>query len=168
MGAIMETWMNEFDVRNCQAEDHHRVIGIVEQWWDGRDLTYALPKLFFDHFNDSSYVIQRQGELVAFLIGFLSQSCKDEGYIHFVGVHPSFRGMGLGSHLYRKFFAYCRKHHRRTVKSCTSPVNKGSIAFHVRLGFDIIPGDSTINGVDVHMNYNRQDDPKVLFMKSIG
>lgn len=167
MSTIVETWMNEFDIRNCQPDDHPRVISVVKQWWDGRDLTYALPMLFFDHFTDSSYVAYRNGQLAAFLIGFLSQSKTDEGYIHFAGVHPSFRRIGLGACLYDKFFAYCRKNHRRVVKSCTSPVNKGSIAFHTRMGFDIIPGDAEIDGVDAHLNYNRPDDPKVLFVKII-
>jgi ribosomal protein S18 acetylase RimI-like enzyme len=167
MGTILETRINEFNIRKCQPDDHSRVISVVKQWWNGRDLRYALPMLFFDHFADSSYVVYRKGQLVAFFIGFLSQSKKDEGYIHFAGVHPSFRGIGLGAHLYDKFFAHCRENQRRVVKSCTSPVNKGSIAFHTRMGFDIIPGDTEIDGVDVHLNYNRPDDSKVLFVKAI-
>ena len=33
-----------------------------------------LPKLFFVHFRDTSFVAERNGELSGFLVGFLSQS----------------------------------------------------------------------------------------------
>jgi GNAT superfamily N-acetyltransferase len=114
---IPETLIEEFIIRNCMPEDHPLVIDVIKNWWGGRDLTYALPRLFFDHFNDSSFVILHGHQLVAFLIGFLSQSIPNEGYIHFVGVHPSFRKIGLGSHLYSLFFDHCRAHNRTIVKS---------------------------------------------------
>jgi len=139
----------------------------MKNWWDGRDFIYALPRLFFDHFNESSFVIFHKDELVAFLIGFLSPSNLNEGYIHFAGVHPSFRKIGLGSHLYSLFFDFCRLHNRDTVKSCTSPVNKGSIQFHIKQGFDIEPGDTVVDGFEVKLNYNRHGDHKVLFKKVI-
>lgn len=133
----------------------------------GVPLSYALPKLFFDHFNDSSFVVYNNDQLIAFLIGLLSQSNNNEGYIHFAGVHPSFRKMGLASHLYSLFFEFCRLHNRDLVKCCTSPVNKMSIQFHTRLGFNIEPGDSVIDGVAVKLHYNRPDDHKVLFSRMI-
>ena len=51
-----------------------------------------LPKLFFVHFRDTSFVAERDGELAGFLVGFLSQSEPEEAYVHFVGVSPAERG----------------------------------------------------------------------------
>ena len=34
--------------------------------------------------------------LIGFLLGFFSQLHADEAYVHFVGVHPDFRRLGLG------------------------------------------------------------------------
>lgn len=164
---IPETLLEEFTIRNIIPQDHHEVLAVMKDWWGGRDLTYALPRLFFDHFNDSSFAIYHQNQIVAFLIGFLSPSKANEGYIHFAGVHPSFRKIGLGSHLYSLFFDFCRSHNRTTITSCTSPVNKGSIQFHIKQGFEIEPGDSEVEGTMVCLNYNRVGDHKVLFKKTI-
>lgn len=157
--------IKQFHIRNCRPEDHADVVAVIKDWWGGRDLAYALPRLFFDHFNNSSFVARHQENLVGFLIGFLSQSKTDQGYIHFAGVHPDYRHIGLASHLFHRFFEVCRAHGRHIVTSCTSPVNTGSVAFHTRLGFDILPGDARIDGIDITRDYNRPDDPKVLFQK---
>jgi len=122
-----------------------------------------LPKLFLVHFCNTSFIIEKPENLVAFLIGFLSPQYPNEGYIHFCGVNPDYRGIGLGSYLYREFFALCKKNDRDIVKSCTSPINKGSVAFHKKTGFHVEPGNSRIDGVPVTLDYNKPDDPKVLF-----
>ena len=55
-----------------------------------------LPKLFFIHFEGTSFVAEdEEGELRGFVCGFLSQTAADEAYIHFVGVEPGARGDGL-------------------------------------------------------------------------
>jgi ribosomal protein S18 acetylase RimI-like enzyme len=122
-----------------------------------------LPKLFLNHFYSTSFVIENDDGLIAFLIGFLSPSNKNEGYIHFVGVHPDYRGKGTGRFLYKEFFKMCKINDRDIIKACTSPVNKGSIKFHQRMGFKILKGEAEIDGVQVTLDYNKPDDPKVLF-----
>jgi Acetyltransferase (GNAT) family len=47
--------------------------------------------LVFRIFRDSSYIIELDGQIVAFLIGILSNSHPKESYIHFVGVNPQHR-----------------------------------------------------------------------------
>ena len=157
----------DLNIRNCRPEDHGAVLSVMVPWWDGRDLAYALPRLFFDHFNDSSFVAYQKGRLVGFLIGFLSQTDETVGYIHFAGVHPDFRQLGLGSHLFGLFFDHCRSHGRSQVRSCTAPVNRGSIRFHTRMGFELVPAASVVDGIPIHLDYNRPGDDKVLFRKRI-
>ena len=71
-----------------------------------------LPKLFFLHFEGTSFVADDdEGQLVAFLIGFLSQTDPDEAYIHFVGVAPAERGSG---HRPRAVRALLRRRRART------------------------------------------------------
>lgn len=149
--------------RNSEPADHQRIIAVMKDWWGGRDLTWMLPKLFLVHFCDTSFIIEKEDDLIAFLIGFLSQSKANEGYIHFAGVHPDYRGMGLGELLYHRFFKICKKHHRGTIRSCTSPVNKGSIEFHKKIGFNILRGNGEVDGIPVSLDYNYPGDRKVLF-----
>ena len=97
-----------------------------------------LPKLFFLHFEGTSFVAEDQeGDLVGFLCGFLSQTADDEAYIHFVGVTPDKRGEGLGRTLYEHFFDEVRSRGRRVVRCVTSPANEDSVAFHEALGFEV-------------------------------
>ena len=96
-----------------------------------------LPRLFFEHFRDTSFVAESDGELVGFLCGFLSQTSADQAYVHFVGVRPDRRSGGLGRELYERFFVAARAAGRDVVRCVTSPRNEGSIAFHRRLGFEI-------------------------------
>jgi ribosomal protein S18 acetylase RimI-like enzyme len=157
------------NIRYSKPSDHPRIIKVMKDWWDGRDLTPMLPRLFLEHFFNTSMVMEdRENELIAFLIGFLSQSQANEGYIHFVGVHPEYRGSGLGTYLYHRFFQTCRENNRAIVRTCTSPVNKGSIEFHKKMGFQIEPGNGQQLNVTVTLDYNSPGDPKVLFVKKVS
>jgi ribosomal protein S18 acetylase RimI-like enzyme len=158
---------NHIAIRGGVPDDHPKIIPLMPHWWDGRDLSAMLPKVFFIHFRDTIYIAEHSNELVGFLVGFFSQAQKDTGYIHFVGVHPDFRQQGVGRMLYEKFFAACRAKGRGLVKSCTSPVNKLSIGFHRGMGFIIEEGDGVVDGIPVTMSYLGEGDPKVLFKKAL-
>jgi GNAT superfamily N-acetyltransferase len=158
---------NDIRVRQAKPADHEKIIAALQNWWGGRDLTAMLPKLFLNHFNDTSFVIEKEAEMIGFLIGFISPSLKNEAYVHFMGVHPNFRKKGIGTLLYERFFEICRNHGRNIIRACTSPVNRGSVEFHKRIGFQLEPGDDEIDGLPVTSDYNRPGDHKVQFTKFI-
>jgi ribosomal protein S18 acetylase RimI-like enzyme len=124
-------------IRHAEPGDHARVSPHLDEWWGGRPMRAMLPRLFFEHFRDTSFVAEADGELVGFLCGFLSQTYPGQAYVHFVGVRPDQRGGGLGRELYERFFAAARAAGRDVVRCVTSPRNEESIAFHRRLGFEI-------------------------------
>jgi ribosomal protein S18 acetylase RimI-like enzyme len=130
--------MATLTVRHAQPSDYGRIIQHVNVWWGGREMAPMLPKLFFLHFEGTSFVAESEdGALAGFLVGFLSQTDDDEAYVHFVGVAPAERGSGVGRTLYETFFDTARANGRRTVRCVTSPVNEASIAFHEALGFEV-------------------------------
>ncbi len=125
-------------IRHAHPSDYGRVIQHVNAWWGGREMAPMLPKLFFLHFEGTSFVAERDdGSIAGFLIGFLSQSDDTEAYVHFVGVAPDQRGSGLGRELYEHFFRAAREHGRTVVRCVTSPANEASVAFHRALGFEV-------------------------------
>jgi ribosomal protein S18 acetylase RimI-like enzyme len=147
-------------IRHANPSDYGRVIQHVNAWWGGRDMAPMLPKLFFLHFEGTSFVAEdEEGKLVAFLIGFLSQTDPEEAYIHFVGVAPVQRGSGIGRELYERFFAVVAKEGRTIVRCVTSPVNEGSVAFHQSLGFV---------AERVVENYDGPGEDRVLFVKQLA
>ena len=133
-------------IRHAEPSDHARVAAVIDDWWGGRQMQAMLPRLFFTHFRDTSFVAEDdEGDLVGFLCGFLSQTYPEQAYVHFVGVSPDHRGAGLARVLYERFFAAAREAGRTSVHCVTSPKNTGSIAFHQRLGFEI---EAEVEGYD--------------------
>jgi ribosomal protein S18 acetylase RimI-like enzyme len=146
-------------IRHAAPADYGRVIQHVNAWWGGREMAPMLPKLFFLHFEGTSFVAEDgDGKLVAFLIGFLSQTDPDEAYIHFVGVAPEERGTGLGRELYERFFEVVREDGRTRVRCVTSPANEQSVAFHESLGFE---------AESVVADYDGPGEDRVLFVRHL-
>jgi ribosomal protein S18 acetylase RimI-like enzyme len=144
-------------VRHAEPGDYAGVIEVIDRWWGGRPMAAMLPKLFFIHFRDTSFVAEDDEGLAGFLCGFRSQTYADEAYIHFVGVDPARRGSGLGRALYERFFAAVAP--RTVVRAVTSPVNERSVAFHQALGFAIDRVDD---------DYDGRGEARVLLVKDLS
>ena len=57
------------------------MIAVIDGWWGGRPMADMLPRLFFEHFTDTSFAAERDGRLTGFLVGFVSQSRRVHGEI---------------------------------------------------------------------------------------
>ncbi len=124
-------------VRNIQGEDYVKIHSVLNEWWGGRDMAAMLPKLFFVHFQETSFIIEEDGETLGFLCGFFSQTHKEEAYVHFIGVNPKYRRKGIASTLYSYFFDVTRASNRKVVKAITSPVNKNRYYFIKKSAFEL-------------------------------
>jgi ribosomal protein S18 acetylase RimI-like enzyme len=167
VGVPLECGACQIKIRNAEPRDFYFVTSVIDAWWGGRKMRDMLPKLFFVHFHDTSFIAHADGEIVGFLNGFFSQTFADEAYIHFVGVHPDYRKHGVARLLYETFFAAARAKGKTFVRCVTSPANKTSIAFHQRMGFEIEPGDVETNGIAAHSNYDGKGESRVLFCKRL-
>lgn len=146
------------EIRHAKPSDYGRVIGRINVWWGGREMAPMLPRLFFLHFEGTSFVAEEGDELAGFLCGFLSQTDDEEAYIHFVGVSPDHRGEGIGRALYERFFEEVGRAGRSRVRCVTSPLNERSVAFHEALGF----------GVDrVAEDYDGPGEDRVLLVRKL-
>jgi len=159
--------LKNIKLRNIKASDFEPIVLVVNDWWGGRDVSGLLQMLFFKHFKSTSFVAEIDGEMVGFLVGFLSQDLKDEAYIHFVGTHPEFRKQKVARTLYEKFFEIVKAEDRNIVRCLTSPVNKTSIAFHTKMGFTIEPKDIEIDGIPTAKDYDGKGHDRALFVKNL-
>ena len=71
--------------RNICEQDYAPAITVIDDWWGGHHMADMLPKLFFQHFQETSFAVEDNHQIVAFLIGFVSQTYPEQAYIHFVG-----------------------------------------------------------------------------------
>lgn len=154
-------------IRNLEETDYDAIISALNEWWGGRPMTDMLPRLFFKHFRDTSFVIEQDNAIAAFIVGFISQADPNQAYVHFTGVNPDYRKRGLGVRLYQTLFAVVKQKGCDTVRLVTSPNNTNSIAFHTHIGFQIEAGTCNINGVAVSANYDGPGEDRVLFIKAL-
>lgn len=153
-------------LRELKESDYPQVIESVDDWWGGRSMSAMLPRLFFKHFQNTSFVSELNGKLVGFLVGFISPSKPNEGYVHFVGVDPQHRQTGVARTLYETFFKTVQEKGCLHVGAVTSPINTRSIAFHKAIGFSTIPAGSD-QQPDVHRDYDGPGEDRVLFVREL-
>jgi ribosomal protein S18 acetylase RimI-like enzyme len=110
-------------------DDLAEILAGFDRFWDGRDLRALHHPMFARQFGDTGLVARRDGELVGYLLGFVTG--RGEGYVHLVAVRDDARGTGVARTLYERFAAGGMT----AVTAITSPGNTGSLAFHARLGF---------------------------------
>lgn len=50
-------------LRHVEVKDYVPLIQIIDQWWGGRPMANLLPRLFFEHFQPTSFVLEKHAEL---------------------------------------------------------------------------------------------------------
>lgn len=161
-------------VRHPGPPDHARLQTALSEWWGGLggeagalQRRLLVPRLFLEHFANTSYIAEDDCVLKGFLVGFLSQTELETAYIHFVGVRPELQRSGLGSVLYHRFFDLARSQGRARVRCITSPTNHSSVAYHTCMGFRMEPGDRMQDGVPVHVDYDGPGLDRVSFVRDL-
>ena len=163
-------------VRGAAESDYDAVARALATWWDTpgfdteaarRERAALVPRLWLQHFFDTSLVAEANGGLAGFVIGFFSSSRPDEAYIHFTGVHPDHRRAGVGRCLYERFFQQAQQAGRTQIRAITSPGNSRSVAFHQALGFEIEAGDVERDGVQVKIDYDGPGLDRIAMLKRL-
>ncbi len=166
-------------IRNPWEQDYHRVTAALDSWWDLPELQApihkgyrlgAVPRFYFRHFNSTCFLaeIEGQEELVGFLVGFQSPDPPNEAYIHFVGVNPKARRLGLASKLYNAFMEAMQARGVDTFRCLTDIDNTPSQAFHTAQGFKAETGEAVRDGVRFHPDYDGPDLHRVVFVYRVG
>ena len=156
--------------RRPTEADYAYIIDRVDEWWGGRRLRGLLPRLWFQHFTETSWIAERaDGRIVGFLVGFISPEQPGTAYVHMIGTDPNRRHRGLGRSLYEQFFDDVRARGIHEVKAVTWPGNRVSVNFHRAIGFrvDDGPGTTSIYGTPAHADYDGDGEDRVVFIREI-
>lgn len=154
-------------IRQAEPDDYDRVIAGVDAWWGGRQMAGMLPRLFFTYFRPWTYVAVNDEAIVGFLAGFQSQTDPCQVYCHFIGVDPEWRSRGVGEALYQRLFVVAASHGCNEVLAVTAPTNRGSIAFHTRMGFTLLAGPGASREIPFTPAYDGPGEDRVRFLKSL-
>jgi L-amino acid N-acyltransferase YncA len=155
-------------IRPADPADYDRIIARVDTWWSGRQMAAMLPRLFFTHFRPWTSVAEQEGDIVGFLAAFQSQTDPGQVYCHFIGVDPSHRREGIGEQLYLRLFADAAGHGCHEVLAVTSPLNRASVDFHRRMGFEFLPAPAEVDGIPFLPAYDGPGEDRVRFCKPLA
>ncbi len=121
-------------LRSVTIEDLSAILGELEDFWsEERDMAFLHQALYVHEFGETSVLAERDGRILGYLLGFVSQD--GTGYIHAVAVRGEARGEGLARAMYERFEELVRARGAHGLKAITAPENEGSRAFHEALGF---------------------------------
>lgn len=122
------------ETRGITQEDFGYIVSVIDRWWAGPTSALAHP-LFFHELGDDALVVEEEGRIVGFLLGFVTSA--GTGYIHLVGIDNDYRRRGVGRRLYESFTARAQSRGAQRMKAITTPGNQASIEFHRALGYEV-------------------------------
>lgn len=161
----------ELRFRRPTEADHPAIVRLVDEWWGGRHLHELLPRLWFQHFNGTSWIAETHaGKPAGFLVGFISPDDPTLAYVHMVGTSPNHRRQGLGRELYRRFFTDVGARGATRVRAITWAANRASVSFHAAIGFRIVdgPGSQNLYGVTAFPDYDYPGEDRSVFERNLG
>jgi predicted GNAT superfamily acetyltransferase len=128
--------MTKVAIGRTRDTDLARILADYPRFWGDREGPRALHHpMFVIEFADTAFVARRDGEILAYLLGFVAPT--RDAYVHFIAVRDDARGLGLARRLYETFAEVALAQGARALKAITSPENEGSLAFHRALGFTL-------------------------------
>jgi ribosomal protein S18 acetylase RimI-like enzyme len=160
----------ELRFRHPIEADHLLIVDLVDEWWGGQRVHQLLPRLWFQHFNTTSWVAETaDGRLAGFLVGFVSPDRPGEAYVHLVAVNPNLRRVGVGRALYGRFFEDALRRGTTRVSAVVAPDNRAAVAFHMAMGFNVDsgPGTRPIHGVPAFPDYDGDRDDRVVLTRDL-
>lgn len=143
-------------IRGITKSDFDYIVSVLDRWWGGPSSERAHP-IFFYELGERALIAEENGEVVGFLLGFVSYNDPPTAYIHLVGINPDQRRLGVGKELYERFAERASKDGVRRLKAITPVGNEGSVRFHEALGF----------AVTVEPDYAGKGRSRVVFTKNI-
>ncbi|WP_100404026.1 hypothetical protein [Bacillus sp. FJAT-42315] len=49
-------------IRSVKEKDYKALAPLINEWWGGRNMSDMLPKLFFNHFTNTSFIAEEEGD----------------------------------------------------------------------------------------------------------
>lgn len=164
--------MSDVDLRARRPTeaDYPTIIELVDEWWGGRKMRAFLQRVWFQHFTGTSWILETaDGQLVGFVVAFVSPDDPTTGYVKMIGSNPNHRRAGIGRRLYDLVFEDFAGRGVERVTAITWPGNRTSVGFHRALGFrvDDGPGTQRLYGTPAYADYDGWGEDRVVFVRDL-
>jgi len=153
------------EITLCTKADFDQILTDFVDFWGDERTKRLHDHVYLYEFGTSAYVIKEDVRVVAYLFGLLSQTAPI-AFVKFVGVRHSHKRKGIGRRLYEHFTEFAKANGCQELKAVTSPTNKVSIAFHRKLGMELI-GEPDEEGTPVVRDYGGPGIHRVEFRRKI-
>jgi GNAT superfamily N-acetyltransferase len=156
--------------RRPDEADYARIVEVLDEWWGGRKVRALLPRLWFQHFTGTSWVVEApDGRLGGFIVAIISQDDPRTGYAHMIATDPNWRRTGIGRRLYERVFDDLRDRGVTRIAAVAWPADRAAVAFHTALGFGIDdgPGTQRLYGTAAYPDYDGYGEERVVFSRTI-
>ena len=160
--------MEDITIRNPLEEDFIKIADLGEECEPMETESHQVYHIFTKYFKSTCFVAQiSTGEIVGFLLGFISPENLEESYIHLLCVDPKMRGRNIGRKLIDAFLEMATSKGVKKVILITKPINWNSISFYKKIGFLEEKSGETMNilGNIAIKNYNGLGEHMVVFYK---
>lgn len=157
-------------VRHPIESDHARVVAVVDHWF-GRAARRLVPRLWFRHFTTTSWLAEgASGELLGFLVGFVSPDDPGEAVVVLLGVEPNHRRRGIGRALVERFAAGALSAGAHRASTITWPDEPRAIRFLQAVGFrpDEKRATQRLYGVPSVPDYEDDREDRAPFVRDLG
>jgi GNAT superfamily N-acetyltransferase len=111
------------EITLCEMSDYFQIVEQFDEFWDVPLTRYFHNPMLVSEFGNSAFVIKDNGQVGAYLFGFISQKDRTVGYVHLIAVKRLYRGKGLGKKLYERFADYARGKGCAKLKAVTATTN---------------------------------------------
>jgi predicted GNAT superfamily acetyltransferase len=154
-------------IRSLTKSDFDFLLSVVDDWW-GWPTRQKLHPVYLYQFGDTAFVAEEEGNVIGFVVGFISQTDPLEAYVHLVATAPSARRRGVASSLYKRFFVAIAERGCQRVKAIMMPVNHRSVTFHLRMGFRMMEIDTIeIEGLQAVKDYSGPGQHRVVLIRDL-
>ncbi len=156
-------------IRNVKPADYSFLLEATARWWAEGDTPEVMHPVFVREFGDTGFVAEDCGEIIGFLLGFVSQARVGVAYVHILATDPGRRQRGVSSALYGAFAARVQQLGCRRLLVTISPGNRSAICFHGRLGFECCrqEADVDVDGVPVVSDYSGPGQHRVVMIRNL-
>ena len=146
-------------IRRAAREDFDQILTEIEDFWGDDDVQHLHQPFLIRDFGDTAFVVPQPDthKILAYLFAYYSQT-EPIAWIHLAATRSEYRGRSLARSLYEHILNLALVHGCEKLRVIVNPENTGALAFHEKLGFQI---------VDERENYDGSGEDRILFEKGL-